>query len=146
MTCSLDVWTSSTGLLGPPSITSTGPKDLLNVFETNAMPAFFALKVKFPAPFLPLCKTQNKVLTTTISTRPPRCKKNHAPRLVPQRRAERRAVRQYRRGDEHGGHVWGLLEPCVYDGEPRGAGRGEEWSAGAEGHGGADQCDLRGPD
>lgn len=40
----LDVWTSSTGLLGPPSINATGPRDLLNVFETNAMPAFFALK------------------------------------------------------------------------------------------------------
>ena len=40
----LDVWTSSTGLLGPPSITSTGPKDLYAAFETNAMPAFFALK------------------------------------------------------------------------------------------------------
>ncbi|KAH9878860.1 hypothetical protein J1614_002295 [Plenodomus biglobosus] len=40
----LDIWTSSTGLLGPPSITTTGPKDLLAAFETNAMPAFFALK------------------------------------------------------------------------------------------------------
>ncbi|KAL1604117.1 hypothetical protein SLS60_005710 [Paraconiothyrium brasiliense] len=40
----LDVWTSSTGLLGSPSITSTGPKDLYAAFETNAMPAFFALK------------------------------------------------------------------------------------------------------
>ncbi|KAF1959182.1 NAD(P)-binding protein [Byssothecium circinans] len=40
----LDIWTSSTGLLGPPSITNTGPKDLSAAFETNAMPAFFALK------------------------------------------------------------------------------------------------------
>jgi NAD(P)-dependent dehydrogenase (short-subunit alcohol dehydrogenase family) len=40
----LDVWTSSTGLLGPPSITQTSPHDLLAAFETNAMPAFFALK------------------------------------------------------------------------------------------------------
>ncbi|KAL5372640.1 hypothetical protein DPSP01_013348 [Paraphaeosphaeria sporulosa] len=40
----LDVWTSSTGLLGSPSITATGPADLLAAFETNAMPAFFALK------------------------------------------------------------------------------------------------------
>ncbi|KAH7124150.1 hypothetical protein B0J11DRAFT_331898 [Dendryphion nanum] len=40
----LDVWTSSTGLLGPPSITSTSPRDLYNAFEMNAMPAFFALK------------------------------------------------------------------------------------------------------
>ncbi|KAK7191931.1 3-oxoacyl-(acyl-carrier-protein) reductase [Paraphaeosphaeria sporulosa] len=38
------VWTSSTGLLGSPSITATGPADLLAAFETNAMPAFFALK------------------------------------------------------------------------------------------------------
>ncbi|KAF2729101.1 NAD(P)-binding protein [Polyplosphaeria fusca] len=40
----LDVWTSSTGLLGPPSITSTSPRDLTLAFETNAVPAFFALK------------------------------------------------------------------------------------------------------
>jgi NAD(P)-dependent dehydrogenase (short-subunit alcohol dehydrogenase family) len=40
----LDIWTSSTGLLGPPSITSTSPHDLYAAFETNAMPAFFALK------------------------------------------------------------------------------------------------------
>ncbi|KAJ4287348.1 hypothetical protein N0V90_012746 [Kalmusia sp. IMI 367209] len=40
----LDVWTSSTGLLGSPSITNTGPKDLYAAYETNAMPAFFALK------------------------------------------------------------------------------------------------------
>ncbi|KAF2847593.1 NAD(P)-binding protein [Plenodomus tracheiphilus IPT5] len=40
----LDIWTSSTGLLGPPSITTTGPSDLLSAFSTNAMPAFFALK------------------------------------------------------------------------------------------------------
>jgi len=40
----LDIWTSSTGLLGPASITTTGPRDLLSAFETNAMPAFFALK------------------------------------------------------------------------------------------------------
>lgn len=40
----LDVWTSSTGLLGPPSITTTGPRDLYAAFEANSMPAFFALK------------------------------------------------------------------------------------------------------
>ncbi|KAF1935256.1 NAD(P)-binding protein [Clathrospora elynae] len=40
----LDVWTSSTGLLGPRSITQTGPKDLYAAFDTNALPAFFALK------------------------------------------------------------------------------------------------------
>jgi NAD(P)-dependent dehydrogenase (short-subunit alcohol dehydrogenase family) len=40
----LDIWTSSTGLLGPPSISSTSPRDLIAAFETNAMPAFFALK------------------------------------------------------------------------------------------------------
>ncbi|KAH8732640.1 hypothetical protein GQ44DRAFT_667870 [Phaeosphaeriaceae sp. PMI808] len=40
----LDIWTSSTGLLGPASITNTSPRDLLSAFETNAMPAFFALK------------------------------------------------------------------------------------------------------
>ncbi|KAF1996274.1 NAD(P)-binding protein [Amniculicola lignicola CBS 123094] len=40
----LDVWTSSTGLLGPPSITNTSPHDLISAFTTNSMPAFFALK------------------------------------------------------------------------------------------------------
>lgn len=40
----LDVWTCSSGLLGPPSITTTGPKDLYAAFDTNAVPAFFALK------------------------------------------------------------------------------------------------------
>ncbi|KAF2187077.1 NAD(P)-binding protein [Zopfia rhizophila CBS 207.26] len=40
----LDVWTSSTGLLGPPSITGTSPADLYKAFEQNSMPAFFALK------------------------------------------------------------------------------------------------------
>lgn len=40
----LDIWTSSTGLLGPPSIAQTGPRDLYAAFDTNALPAFFALK------------------------------------------------------------------------------------------------------
>ncbi|KAF2648334.1 NAD(P)-binding protein, partial [Lophiostoma macrostomum CBS 122681] len=40
----LDVWTSSTGLLGPASITHTSPKDLYLAFETTSMPAFYALK------------------------------------------------------------------------------------------------------
>ncbi|KAF2636330.1 NAD(P)-binding protein [Massarina eburnea CBS 473.64] len=40
----LDIWASSTGLLGPPSITTTGPRDIYTAFETHAMPAFFALK------------------------------------------------------------------------------------------------------
>ncbi|KAF1969932.1 NAD(P)-binding protein [Bimuria novae-zelandiae CBS 107.79] len=54
----LDIWTSSTGLLGSPSITSTGPKDLYAAFETNAMPAFFALKYA-PAAMTKLCKKGN---------------------------------------------------------------------------------------
>ncbi|KAF2874805.1 hypothetical protein BDV95DRAFT_299234 [Massariosphaeria phaeospora] len=40
----LDIWTSSTGLLGPPSLSLTTPTALLSLFTTNAMPAFFALK------------------------------------------------------------------------------------------------------
>jgi NAD(P)-dependent dehydrogenase (short-subunit alcohol dehydrogenase family) len=40
----LDIWTSSTSLLGPPSITTTTPNDLISAFSSNAMPAFFALK------------------------------------------------------------------------------------------------------
>lgn len=40
----LDVWCSSTGLLGPPDINATGPRDLYNAFETSALPAFWALK------------------------------------------------------------------------------------------------------
>jgi NAD(P)-dependent dehydrogenase (short-subunit alcohol dehydrogenase family) len=40
----LDIWVSSTGFLGPHSITSTSPRDLYAAFESNSMPAFFALK------------------------------------------------------------------------------------------------------
>ena len=40
----LDVWTSSTGLLGSPSIAQTGPGELYAAFETNCVPGFFALK------------------------------------------------------------------------------------------------------
>ncbi|KAL9082336.1 MAG: hypothetical protein Q9159_006508 [Coniocarpon cinnabarinum] len=40
----LDVWVTSSGLLGPSSITETGPTELLKCFETNSMAAFFALK------------------------------------------------------------------------------------------------------
>ncbi|KAF2463010.1 NAD(P)-binding protein [Lindgomyces ingoldianus] len=40
----LDVWTTSSGLLGPPSISNTSPTDLYKAFEQNSMPAFFALK------------------------------------------------------------------------------------------------------
>ena len=40
----LDVWVASSGLLGPSSITHTGPTELLNCFETNSMAPFFALK------------------------------------------------------------------------------------------------------
>lgn len=40
----LDVWVTSSGLLGPSSIAETGPAELLKCFETNSMAAFFALK------------------------------------------------------------------------------------------------------
>ncbi|KAF2674105.1 NAD(P)-binding protein [Microthyrium microscopicum] len=40
----LDVWVSSCGQLGPPSIDDTSPNDLIRCFESNAMAAFFALK------------------------------------------------------------------------------------------------------
>ena len=40
----LDVWVSSSGLLGPPSIEDTAPADLERVWQTNAMAPFFALK------------------------------------------------------------------------------------------------------
>ncbi|OAL07223.1 NAD(P)-binding protein [Phaeosphaeriaceae sp. SRC1lsM3a] len=54
----LDIWTSSTGLLGPVSIASTSPSDLLNAFETNAMPAFLALKYA-PAAMQKLTQKRN---------------------------------------------------------------------------------------
>lgn len=41
---SLDVWVTSSGLLGPPSITNTGPADLQRCFETNSVAPFLALK------------------------------------------------------------------------------------------------------
>lgn len=46
---SLDVWVTSSGLLGPPSITSTTPADLYKTFEANSMVPFFALKYGPPA-------------------------------------------------------------------------------------------------
>ena len=40
----LDVWVSSSGLLGPPSIDMTTPSDLQKCFEANSLAPFFALK------------------------------------------------------------------------------------------------------
>ncbi|KAH6648289.1 hypothetical protein BKA67DRAFT_522132 [Truncatella angustata] len=40
----LDVWVSSSGLLGPPSIAATTPDDLQKCFEAHSMAPFFALK------------------------------------------------------------------------------------------------------
>lgn len=45
----LDVWVSSAGLLGPPSIDATTPADLQKCFEANSMAPFFALKYAPPA-------------------------------------------------------------------------------------------------
>jgi len=45
----LDVWVTSSGLLGPPSIDDTSPTDLRQCFEANAMAPFFALKYAPPA-------------------------------------------------------------------------------------------------
>ena len=46
---SLDVYITSSGLLGPPSISSTTPADLYSLFEANSMAPFFALKYAPPA-------------------------------------------------------------------------------------------------
>jgi len=40
----LDVWITSSGLLGPPSISDTSPTDLRKCFEANSMAPFLALK------------------------------------------------------------------------------------------------------
>lgn len=45
----LDVYVTSSGLLGPPSITATTPSDLYKTFEANSMAPFFALKYAPPA-------------------------------------------------------------------------------------------------
>ncbi len=45
----LDVWVSSSGLLGPPSIDMTTPEDLQKCFEANSLAPFFALKYAPPA-------------------------------------------------------------------------------------------------
>ncbi|KAI4748715.1 NAD(P)-binding protein [Aureobasidium sp. EXF-12298] len=45
----LDVYITSSGLLGPASITQTAPQDLYKTFETNSMAPFFALKYAPPA-------------------------------------------------------------------------------------------------
>ncbi|KAF2718827.1 NAD(P)-binding protein [Polychaeton citri CBS 116435] len=51
----LDVWVTSSGLLGPSSISSTTPADLYKLFEANSMAPFFALKYAPPA-MAKLCK------------------------------------------------------------------------------------------
>jgi NAD(P)-dependent dehydrogenase (short-subunit alcohol dehydrogenase family) len=45
----LDVWVTSSGLLGPPSIAETTPDDLRKCFEANSMAPFYALKYAPPA-------------------------------------------------------------------------------------------------
>ncbi|KAK4998544.1 hypothetical protein LTR66_002250 [Elasticomyces elasticus] len=45
----LDVYVTSSGLIGPPSISTTGPSDLYKCFEANSMAPFFALKYAPPA-------------------------------------------------------------------------------------------------
>ncbi|KAF2756699.1 NAD(P)-binding protein [Pseudovirgaria hyperparasitica] len=40
----LDVWVTSSGILGPPSITETSPADVMRCFETNSLAPFYALK------------------------------------------------------------------------------------------------------
>ena len=45
----LDVWITSSGLLGPPSIDATTPADLQKCFEANSLAPFFALKYAPPA-------------------------------------------------------------------------------------------------
>ena len=45
----LDVWVTSSGLLGPPSIDATTPEDLQKCFEANSLAPFFALKYAPPA-------------------------------------------------------------------------------------------------
>jgi len=45
----LDVWVSSSGLLGPPSISDTSPDDLQRCFEAHSLAPFFALKYAPPA-------------------------------------------------------------------------------------------------
>lgn len=45
----LDVWVTSSGLLGPPSIDATTPDDLQKCFEANSLAPFFALKYAPPA-------------------------------------------------------------------------------------------------
>ncbi|KAK1073232.1 hypothetical protein LTR12_010843 [Friedmanniomyces endolithicus] len=45
----LDVYVTSSGLLGPSSITETTPADLYKLFEANSMAPFFALKYAPPA-------------------------------------------------------------------------------------------------
>ncbi|KAH0275069.1 NAD(P)-binding protein, partial [Aureobasidium melanogenum] len=45
----LDVYVTSSGLLGPPSIAQTAPADLYKTFETTSMAPFFALKYAPPA-------------------------------------------------------------------------------------------------
>ncbi|CRK19349.1 hypothetical protein BN1708_012607 [Verticillium longisporum] len=45
----LDVWVSSSGLLGPAAISETTPQDLRRCFEAHSMAPFYALKYAPPA-------------------------------------------------------------------------------------------------
>ncbi|KAL8761441.1 MAG: hypothetical protein Q9184_002428 [Pyrenodesmia sp. 2 TL-2023] len=54
----LDVWVCSSGLLGPPSITTTTPSDLQKCWEANAVGPFLALKYAPPA-MGKLCEKRN---------------------------------------------------------------------------------------
>lgn len=54
----LDVWVCSSGLLGPPLITTTTPFDLQKCFEANAVAPFLALKYAPPA-MGKLCERRN---------------------------------------------------------------------------------------
>jgi len=52
----LDVWVTSSSLLGPASISETTPTDLYQLFEAQSMAPFFALKYAPPA----MAKTTSK--------------------------------------------------------------------------------------
>lgn len=49
MLARLDIYVTSSGLLGPASISDTTPADLYKIFEANSMAPFFALKYAPPA-------------------------------------------------------------------------------------------------
>ena len=90
----LDVWVTSSGLLGPPSIDATTPADLQKCFEANSLAPFFALKYAPPA--------MGKLTS-----------KGHYPRAAPKDEKYGSIVVVSSVASTYGGKLYPLTPPCI---------------------------------